>query len=632
MTPTVKPSLTARIRYASDEAFAKGTAVLIGWLAVITLAIVLLSAVFVWVLRLSPEHHLLQLIWFSFMHTIDAGTVAGDSGSWLYLFIMLLVTMGGIFVLSTLIGILTTGIEARLESLRKGRSRVIESGHTIILGWSEQVFPIISELVIANANQRQSCIVLLSPVDKVEMEDAIKEKVGNTGRTRIVCRTGSPIDMSDLHIANPQTSKAIIILSPPSDHPDAEVIKTLLALTNAPDRRTEPYHIVAALHEQRNLKVAQMIGKDEVEFVLLDDLVARIVAQTCRQSGLSTVFTELLDFGGDEIYLQKELSLTGKSMEEALFAYETSTVIGLQPAGGQATLNPPMETMIGPDDRLIFIATDDDTIHLSKRSDFGIDMEAIQPLVLEVGKPERILILGWNWRGSTIIHQLDRYVPAGSQITVVSDDAATATILDEQCANMHHLEITTRTGDITDRVLLDALNVPSYQYVILLCYSDRLDIQQADAQTMITLLHLRDIASRQGEVFSIVSEMLDSRNRALAEITQADDFIVSDRLISLMLAQIAENKTLNAIFADLFDPEGAEIYLRPAARYVAIGTPVNFYTVLEAARRRGEIAIGYRVTQQSSDKARSYGIRVNPNKAEKVMFTAEDKIIVIANE
>ena len=100
---------------------------------------------------------------------------------------------------------------------------------------------------------------------------------------RVVCRTGSPIDMGDLHIASPQTAKAIIVLSPRSDHPDAEVIKTLLALTNAPDRRQGPYHIVAELHEPTNLEVARMVGKDEVEFVLVGDLVARIIAQTCRE-------------------------------------------------------------------------------------------------------------------------------------------------------------------------------------------------------------------------------------------------------------------------------------------------------------------------------------------------------------
>ena len=306
-------------------------------------------------------------------------------------------------------------------------------------------------------------------------------------------------------------------------------------------------------------------------------------------------------------------------------------MIGVQPAGRQPILNPAMEMAIGLGDRLVFIAADDDVIHLSGRSDVGIQTEAIQHAMPEAGQPERILVLGWNWRGPTIINQLDQYVPAGSLVTVVSDDPDTATVLDAQCADVRNLEVATRVGDITDRRLLDTLNVPSYQYVILLCYSERFEAQQADAHTLITLLHLRDIGSLHGDTFSIVSEMLDSRNRTLAEITQADDFIVSDRLISLMLAQVAENKALSAVFADLFDPEGAEIYLRPAARYVATETPINFYTVVEAAKQRSEIAIGYRLAKYGDDKARGYGVRVNPNKAEEIAFTVDDKIIVIAD-
>lgn len=625
-----KPSLIDRVRYASDEAFAKGAIVLIGWLAVLTLIIILASALLVWVLRLAPDSSLPQLIWSSFMHTMDAGTVAGDSGSWTYLLIMLLVTLGGIFVLSLLIGILTTGLEARLEALRKGRSRVIEVGHTIILGWSEQIFPIIGELVTANANQRKSCIVVLAPTDKVEMEDAIREKVGPTGKTRIVCRTGSPIDMADLQIASPQTAKAIIILSPEGDHPDAEVIKTMLALTNAPDRRPEPYHIVAELHDPKNLEVARLVGKDEVEIVLIGDLVARIIAQTCRQSGLSTVYTELLDFGGDEIYFKTEPALAGKQFGDALAAYATSTVIGLHPAGGQPQLNPAMTTPISPDDRLIFIASDDDTIHLSGRTDLAVAADAILPPRPPVSAPERTLILGWNWRAPAIINELDQYVPAGSAVTVVAEDDGAAAMLEERCADLRHQAIRFQAGDTTDRRTLDALDIPSYQHVILLCYSEQFDVQQADARTLITLLHLRDIARLHGDAFSIVSEMLDSRNRNLAEITQADDFIVSDRLVSLMLAQVAENKALNAVFADLFDPEGAEVYLRPASQYVRTGQAIDFYTVVEAARRRGEVAIGYRRAGFSLDKARAYGVVVNPNKAEAVTFAAEDMVIVLA--
>lgn len=55
-----------------------------------------------------------------------------------------------------------------------------------------------------------------------------------------------------------------------------------------------------------------------------------------------------------------------------------------------------------------------------------------------------------------------------------------------------------------------------------------------------------------------------------------------------------------------------------------------FYTVVGAARQRGEVAIGYRHHAQAHDSARSYGVRVNPPKSVPVTFSREDRVIVLA--
>ena len=102
-----------------------------------------------------------------------------------------------------------------------------------------------------------------------------------------------------------------------------------------------------------------------------------------------------------------------------------------------------------------------------------------------------------------------------------------------------------------DRAVLDELKVHTYHHVITLGYSDKLGPQEADAITLITLLHLRALAEKQSQRFSIVSEMLDARNRELAEVARADDFIVGDKLVSQLLAQMSENPVL--MLDDLFD-------------------------------------------------------------------------------
>ena len=45
---------------------------------------------------------------------------------------MLAVTSGCIFIVATLIGIISSGLEGKLDDLRRGRSLVLEDNHTVI--------------------------------------------------------------------------------------------------------------------------------------------------------------------------------------------------------------------------------------------------------------------------------------------------------------------------------------------------------------------------------------------------------------------------------------------------------------------------------------------------------------------
>jgi ion channel POLLUX/CASTOR len=629
---TRKVTLADRLRYRFDNTISKGTIALIGWLFLVLLALVLASTLFVYLTGIAPgaEGHkpgFLQTFWLDLMRTIDPGNLGGDEGSWAYLLSMLTVTAGGILVFSTLIGVIFAGIDQKLAALRKGRSFVVERGHTVIYGWSPEVFPVVAELVRANESRGRACIAILAEEDKVEMEDEIRARVGRTGNTRVVCRTGDPINIEDVGIVNPDEARSIVVLPPEDEEADSRVIKTVLALTNNPNRREEPYHIVSRIGKPENLGVARMVGRGELRLVAVDDLIARITAQTCRQSGLSVVYTDLLDFGRDEIYFTQEPRLAGLSFGEALTAYETCSVIGLRKEGRGILLNPPAETEISSGDEIVLIAEDDSAIELSEGAAPEIDAGAVRKSPPHEPEPERTLILGWNDRAPRIVAELDNYVHPGSEVTVVTPDGSVPPSHFEELKNQ---KVTPRVGNITDRRVLDGLGVASYDHVIVLGDPDGSDPNATDSKTLVTLLHLREIAERSEHRFSIVSEMLDVRNRELAEVTGADDFIVSDHLASLMMCQVSENKDLSTVFEDMISPEGSELYLKPATAYVKPGVPLNFYTVVEAARRRGEVAVGYRLQAETADPAASYGIHLNPEKSRRVAFSERDRLIVLA--
>lgn len=619
-----------KFRYSFDTMMSKGTAGLIVWLGVLSIILILLFSIIIMTTGTAPEGEKFPtLLWMSLMRTMDPGTIGGDSGSFGFLLSMLIVTFSGIFIFSTLIGILTTGIETKLDTLRKGKSKVVEVNHTVILGWSEQVFTIASELSIANENQKNPCITIMADMDKIEMEEEIKKKVPQMKNTRVVCRTGKAIDPSDLERMSLHTSKSIIILSPDSENPDPEVIKILLAISSLSKEKNHKVHVVAMITDPDNVHVAKIAGGNQAEVILAGDIIARMAAQTCLQSGLSIIYQELLDYDGDEIYFQNEPMLTGKTFKEALFLYETSSIIGLKSEEGTVLINPPMNTIIKEGDEIIAVSEDDDTVVPSAVKRPEIDHSIISHISEETDSPRKIIMLGWNWRAPIIIKELANYLLPDSTLLIVADEDVCEPEVPE---NFNNLSVKYLPGNTTNRNILENLSLQEYDHIILLSYSDSLDVQTADSSTLITLLHIRDIADKLKQSLSLISEMRDLRNRNLAEISGADDYIVSDQILSLLLTQISENKDLSALFWDLFDPEGSEIYLKPVQRYVSLDKPVNFYTVLQSASEINEIAFGYRMVCEKSNPEKAYGIVVNPNKSDMIKFSEHDKIIVLAED
>lgn len=630
-----KITFTQRFRYRFDNLMSRGPIAMISLLAFFSLLVIFVAGAVLWFFRIAPEGGepmgFVEGVWQSLLRALDSGTMGGDLG-WTFRAITFLITLGGIFIVSTLIGVLGSGIESKLEELKKGKSFVMEKDHTLILGWSSKIFTIISELVIANENQKKPRIVILADMDKVEMEDEIRNKMGNLKNTKVICRKGSPNDLIDLGIANPYTSKSIIILAPEDGNADPLTIKTILAITNNPKRRPEPYHIVAEIKDKKNVEIAKMVGKQEVEIVLTDDIIGKMMVQTSRQSGLSIVITELLDFEGVEIYMTDASALTGRTYGESVFLYENSSVIGIQSADGTVKINPPMDQVIQSGDQLIAITEDDDTLVPFVGQPPLPNESAIVNLNSGKIEPERILLLGWNKRAIVIIREMDNYVGQGSYMKVVSSfDTDMDHILDI-AKTLKNIRLEFQHADTTTHEVIDSLDITSYDSIQLLCYKDEMDMQDADAQTLISLLHIRRVMDETGKDIKIVSEMLDLKNRDLAEVTKADDFIVSDKLISLLMSQISENKALMGVFDDLFNASGSEIYLKPISDYIRLGESIDFYTVLESAKRKGQTAIGYRVAALAHDHEKAYGVVLNPVKSKALSFTAQDKIIVLAKD
>lgn len=621
-----------RVRYWFDSTLARGASALVGWMALLCLAVVVpASALVVWTDPHAPESlpDRLAQVWRLTGETLRLG---GATGTPLRVTTSVLLALVALLYVSTLVGLITTALTERLTALRRGRSTVLEQGHVVVLGWSEQVFTVVSELVAANANQRRAAVAVLAERDKTAMEEALSAKVGPMGRTRLICRSGPTTDPAVLTLTSPATAGVVLVL--PRDEPDAdaEVVKTLLALRAALPGQGRP-PVVAAVRDDRYRLAASLAAGPGGIVLESDTVTARLIVQAARRPGLSLVHQELLDFAGDEFYLVAEPALAGRPFGDALLSYPTSSVVGIV-RGGTPVLNPPPHTPLVEDDLLVVISRDDDTIWQADCAD-SVEKAAMATGLATPARPERVLLLGWNRRAPLMVDQLRRRARPGSAVDVVAD-AGEATVRQVGEAGAHHgtdLPLTLHPGDVTRPETLQGLDVHSYDSVIVLGQDPApgQPPDEPDNRTLVTLLLLRRLEEASGRELPVVTELVDDRNRALAPLGPGADVIISGKLIGLLMAQISQNRHLAAVFEELFSADGTGIRLRPAGDYVLPGCETTFATVVAAARQRGECAIGYRSHDDASTSP-GYGVRINPPKAGRRRWTAADEVIVVGED
>ncbi|MCX5205653.1 NAD-binding protein [Streptomyces sp. NBC_00237] len=621
------PARRDRLRYWFDSTMARGTPALIGWLAVATLLLILAVTMAMRLIGPPPEGSAAFTFWENFHQTFKLESPSqGDLSNVLPLVVL---ALGGIFIVSTLVGLLTSGMNNRIHQLRKGRSMVVEKDHTVILGWTEHVFTIIFELAKVQVGGRRPVVVILADKDKTEMEDSLRDKLGDL-RVKVVCRTGRRTDTGDLRLVNPSEARAVIVLSLPeaSAHADADKLKCLLAITHRTLRGDRPVRVIVTVQSSRNLAIARLAGGESTLVIDGDGIIARLLVQAARQPGLTSVFQEITRGEGGGIHAQQgaEPALTGATYRQALDAYPRAAVMGILPADRPAVLNPPMDTVLTADDGLILIASTSADLRTTPPT-VTVDSTAIQTHPASPPPTERLLLIGWSRRGTDVLGQLDTYAPPGSEVHVLSDHEQALACAEELTERLLNISVTVQIGDTLDPLTIESARPGTYDHVLVLC-DDARSADLSDARVLATLLHLRDIATRENEGYSIVSEMRDEQARKLAEVSQADDVIISDKLVGLLAARLASDPTLRCAYYDLLSATGATVHLRPAGDYVEPGRTVNFATVVEAAALRGETAIGYRLVGRAAEHG--HGVRINPAKDDPVTLGTRDRVVVIA--
>ncbi len=645
-----------RFRYRFDSFMARGGSsifkVLTAVFIITFLVVGLARGVVLWLFPDIPLQHeglgVLGNLYITFLEITDPGNMAQDiaSSPWYKVFAVV-AGIAGIIMLSALIAFITTTLDQKISELKRGRSKVIETDHTLILGWNEQrIVEVLRELILANESEPDGCAVILADKDKEEMDDALRLRVKDRKTTRIVSRRGSVSTLSNLDMVSLETAKSVIILASCDDTDnaerkaasDAKAIQTILATMG---RRSDQHDvsIVVEIFNPTYRDIVRSSFPDNVVTVNTSDVLAKLLVQTSRSEGLSVVYSEMLSFDGCELYFHND-KWDNAAFGRIGYRFPDGVPIGVRNADGTLMINPPVEYTMKDDDEILIVADDDSTIEL-------LDKPVAEPTAMPLPdrrreqKIERELMIGWNHKAPIIVREFADYILADSKIHILLRKPTTSQRNEIETLNRELDEIEVRLIEKDCLVLDELMSVQPFQYdnIIILAGGDpddTIDVGQVDSENIVALLLLRRIFSQypmESENTKLITEILHSQNHALVARAGVKDVIISNRLVSMIMAQISENAAIEKVYDDIFQEDGSEIYLKPTTLYFDnLPVDVKFADLMALAQQRGENCIGIRKKAGENNPHENNGVTLIPEKNIVFNLLAEDSLVVVAED
>jgi hypothetical protein len=645
-------SFGSRLHYAVDNFMARsGLSVFLALVSLFAIGFVVMSLFRLVASVISPDPSAagaMDGIWRTFMEIADQGNIGQDiDAPHLSKAVGIATIFVGMVLFSSMVAFITAQFQAKMDALRRGRSDVIESGHSLILGFNDRVLDIVREIIVANESEKDAVAVILADQDKQALDEHLNERIPQRKSTRIVTRSGVPASIAALQKVAAAEAKSITIVSgaragdtePEKALADARVLKAIIAVVAAVGEANVP-PIVAELHLDKNRTLAESIVPGRITTLAEDSLLTKILVQTSRVSGLALVYSDLVGFEGNELYFfRPPQGWPPITFGQLQYHFPASVPLGVRMAGGALSLNPPAHYALRPDDDAIVLAEDDSTIGFSPVPVFT--PRAVQGSNLRVEpRPERQLLVGWTNKSPLIIDEYAQYLKPGSAIHIVVPQLTEQVQagVDKVRQGYPDIEIAVAELDITTPEVLAQISPHTYDNVIILT-GHAATPEEADATTIALLLRFRQYfkaleqSSGQPTQTQIITEIMDSENTELVLQVGVKDYLISTQFVSKIVAQVAQEPDVKRVYDDLFREEGSEIYLKPAGLFFAqLPVTVQFGDCVTAAQQRGEVCFGYRLAAEEANSAKAHGIHIIPNKTEQVTLRPGDSLITLAED
>lgn len=611
------------IKYFFDNLLSSNKYTIIIILALFTILFVLvLSAITIITNKSQSDTENLSLIWDNFATAINAWWPFNGDGvlltkeddqnpnSLIFIISKILIAIFGLLLTSTLIGYISEIISEKFSELQKGKTEVLEEGHIIIIGYDYNNHTLIKELIKAKNNRK---ILIVDDKDISEIRENLKTNIDVPSNVKIIYRSLNPSNIEDLEKCNIENSYAIVIQ--PTN--DINTLKSVMALKKILKcHPTSSTHIVCAIKNDDYL--LNFSNKKDI-ILSINSLLARIIATSNHETGLSKVLISLFSFNGSEMYLKKIDKYIGLTFGKILYKMYGAVPIGIL-RNNEYILIPDENEKIKKDDELLYYAESRNSKMFLENTNNEYDViSSCNSNRQNNEKEENILILGYNNKFEMILNSFDKHIKKISIANISKDEALIINRLLSEKTN------------ISSRIIMENININMLSKIteqithIIILSRDSLSEEQSDIENMLLYLRLNKLRERTNANWTLITELNSDENRELIEDESNDDFIVSSNIMSIMLAQMIEDYRLRQIFIELLSSHGINIVIDDAFKCTIEEEKIADLRV--KLLRNGAILLGY-ILYNNGNKKYIY----NPNRNQFVDFEYGDKLILIKKD
>ena len=461
-----------------------------------------------------------------------------------------IVIIGMILFSGAIIATVTTALRTFIDKKSKAKGRIIVNNHFVILNWSSKVPEMIYNLMLKGFKHN---IVILSDKDKEYVDAELKSlfltnDVKKKMKTNLIIKQGDSLLRANLEDISIEQASQIVVMSKEGmiDLDDDNVVnsdllnlKIILKLgsfklkddcqivveTDSETARTQIDGLARKLASLRKLNITALSFNKKI---------GQIIAQSLVMPQMSALYSQLFSFEGSQFYSiesEQDIDEYMKSHYDAIPVHK--------------------------DGQLFVLSNSDKHCDKVREQEYYHDHKFTRSRIKD-NSINSIFIIGDNNKSKFLLNSLAKSKEYG----------------DFDFTYKHY-------GKLEIKELITDLKETQGERKVLVLSDDKVSSDSYDANVFVTLIELSK-AFPSKENITLITELLDSRNLSSARDFNIQNTIISNKMMSLLITQLALNKDSKKFFERVLNvstnknENDFDILIKPLTQSIKIDEEVTF--------------------------------------------------------